>query len=221
MPLMPAPPMPMKCTGPAGGSCTSAAHASTALQSSAPRSSSPGRSPTLARSTGESAGVSCYASTRAISSATAAVAAGRPSARLAAAIRASRSGSPSSACDLARQARSVELLVGDDDGPAAGGHPLGVPALMVGAGEGVGYQNRRPTESGDLGQRASGARDDEVGGGHEVGELVGVADRREERTVDVAAARDPPLRRRGSSPPSPARAESRAAPARRPRDRRG
>ena len=110
-------------------------------------------------------------------------------------MRASRAGSPNRRVDLARQPLRRQLGVRHDERGAGLLHPACVAGLVVAGGVRVRDEDRGLAGGGDLEDRPAGARDDEIGGGERVGELVDVAaqvvvraDRRGAQLVEVEVA---------------------------------
>ena len=103
-------------------------------------------------------------------------ASGRPSAALAAAMAARRALVAEQLGDETRQQPSAELGVVHQERCAGGDHLPRVPALMVGGGVRVRHQDRRLAQSGELGDRTTRARHDQIGRRHGGGQAVSVRD---------------------------------------------
>ena len=165
------------------------------------------------------------ATSASISSATRRVASGLPARRLAAAIAASRSRSPSSSrTRRARRAPSSSASATSTAAPAATIHSAFLrwwSAVAYGYGTSTAGRPQR----GELGDRAAGARDHEVGGRHRLGQLrqctgpagsaqtacPGARARRVPRRGSAGRRRGRPAARgRRPAPPAPANASTQA-----------
>ena len=174
MPLMPAPPMPMKWTG--CGNARLVPHARLLVRVRPVTSASRRR-----------------ASSASTSSATRCVASGRPAPRwpppCARAARGRPAAPPTRPAEhrrrRARRRRPRRRR-------RAAAIQARVLALVVGGGVRVRDQDGGPPERGDLGHRPAGAADDEVGGGHGVRQILSVGQQLVALNVGRRAPRAPP-----------------------------